>query len=247
MALNPNAQLEALDRLLPAPLGALLKPHARIVSRQPGHIIMGYGDRTSDLFLILEGHVQAELHSPNGREVILGDLGPGELLGEFAALDDQPRSATVEVTSPCVLACFPAAAFRAAVFAHPETAEWMARQLVGQIRLVTEKLFELNALAVRNRLHCELLRLSIDAGIHGNQAEIAPAPTHLQLSARIGTHREAVTRELQYLQREGIVAQQGRKLVVNDVARLAQIVRAAAGDVDILQRAAPMPTSPSPA
>src|SRR5215212_3348889 len=156
MASHPDRQLEALDRLLPAPLAAP-RPHARIVTRQPGHIIMGYGDRTSDLYLIMEGRVQAELHSPSGREVILGDLGPGELIGEFAALDDQPRSATVEATTPCVLACFPADAFRAAVFAHPATAAWMARQLVGQIRLLTEKLFELNALAVRSRLHCELL------------------------------------------------------------------------------------------
>lgn len=240
MALNADRHLGALDRLLPHGLGERLRPHARIVARQPGHIIMGYGDRTSDLYLILEGHVRAELHSPNGREVILGDLGPGELLGEFAALDDQPRSATVEVTTPCVLAAFPAAEFRAAVFAQPETADWLARQLVEHIRLVTEKLFELNALAVRNRLHCELLRLSLAAGIADNQATIAPAPTHVQLAGRIGTHREAVTRELQYLQREGILAQQGRELKVHDVARLAEIVRQAAGDVDIIQRATPV-------
>ncbi len=243
---HADARLDALDRLLPPPLGALLRPEARIVARQPGHIIMGHGDRTSDLYLILEGRVQAELHSPSGREVILGDLGPGELLGEFAALDDQPRTATVEAVTPCLLACFPAEAFRAAVFAHPGTAAWMALQLVGHIRLLTEKLFELNALAVRSRLHCELLRLAIDAGIAGNEATIAPAPTHVDLAARIGTHREAVTRELAYLPRAGIAAQQGRELAVNDVARLAQFVRAAAGDVDIIQRAAPAATGPMP-
>ena len=245
MAPHPNSQLDALDRLLPPPLGAALRPHARIVTRPPGHIIMGFGHRTSELYLILEGHVRAELHSPSGREVILGDLGPGELLGEFAALDDQPRSATVEATTPCVLACFPADAFRAAVFAHPATAAWMARQLVGQIRLLTEKLFELNALAVRSRLHCELLRLCIDAGIADNAAVIAPAPTHLELSARIGTHREAVTRELLHLEREGITKQEGRRLVVSDVARLAQLVREAAGEVDMLQRAGTVAAGPA--
>ena len=206
---------------------------------------MGFGDRTSELYLILEGHVRAELHSPSGREVILGDLGPGELLGEFAALDDQPRSATVEATTPCMLACFPADAFRAAVFAHPATAAWMARQLVGQIRLLTEKLFELNALAVRSRLHCELLRLCIDAGIADNAAVIAPAPTHLELAGRIGTHREAVTRELLHLEREGITKQAGRRLVVGDVARLAQLVRDAAGEVDMLQRAGTVAAGPA--
>ena len=58
-----------------------------------------------------------------------------------------------------------------------------------------------------------------------------------RLASRIGSHREAVTRELQYLQAKGIVAREGRKLAMNDVARLAEIVRAAAGDVDLIQRA----------
>ena len=49
MPLNSNAHLDALDRLLPAPLAEALRPHARIVTRQPGHIITGFGDRTSDL------------------------------------------------------------------------------------------------------------------------------------------------------------------------------------------------------
>ena len=241
-----DPRLDALDAMLPPPLGERLKPQARIVVRQPGHIIMGHGDRTSDVYLILAGRVRAELHSPSGREVILGELGPGELLGEFSALDDQPRTATVEVASTCTLAAIPGALFRETVFAFPQTADWMTRQLVGRIRLLTEKLFELNALAVRNRLHCELLRLCIGAGIERNRALVAPAPTHDQLAARIGTHREAVTRELAYLQREGIAAQQGRELAVNDVARLAQFVRAAAGDVDIIQRAAPA-AGPMPA
>ena len=47
--------------------------------------------------------MQAELHSPSGREPILGDLGQGELLGEFAAPDDRVRTATVEAVTRRVL------------------------------------------------------------------------------------------------------------------------------------------------
>jgi len=44
---NVSPHLDALDRLLPPPLGAALRPHARIVARQPGHIIMGYAPASS--------------------------------------------------------------------------------------------------------------------------------------------------------------------------------------------------------
>jgi CRP-like cAMP-binding protein len=232
-----SAYMRQLETLLPEPLGRLLGPHARIVTLRPGQIVIGHQDRTSDAFVVLEGSVRVELHSLNGREIFLADVGPGGLVGEFAALDDRPRSASVTAIDACVLACIPGAVFRETVNGDPASADWMARRLVRHIRLLTERIFELNALAVRNRLHCELLRLSLDAGVAGNKATIAPAPTHGELANRIGSHREAVTRELQYLQAKGIVAREGRKLAMNDVARLAEIVRAAAGDVDLIQRA----------
>lgn len=235
---KPNSQLQALSRLLPPTLGQQLEPHARLVTLRSGQIVIGHQDHTTDVFVVLEGSLRVELYSLNGREISLADLGPGDLFGEFAAIDDQPRSATVAATGACSLACVSGDTFRRIALSTPETAEWLARRLVGRIRLQTERIFELNALAVRSRLHCELLRLSLDAGVANNAAVVVSAPTHAQLAARIGTHREAVTRELQYLQKQGIVIQQGRELRVNDVAELAEIIRAAAGDVGVTQRAA---------
>jgi CRP-like cAMP-binding protein len=230
-----NFQL--LSRVLPEDLSRQLGPHSRLVTLRAGQIVIGHQDTTTDVFIVIEGTLRVELYSLNGREISLADLGPGELFGEFAAIDGEPRSASVAATGACTLACVPGETFRRLTLSTPETAEWLARRLVGRIRLQTERIFELNALAVRSRLHCELLRLCVDAGIAANSAVIAAAPTHAQLAARIGTHREAVTRELQYLAKRGIVVQQGRELRVNEVAELAEIVRAAAGDVGIIQRA----------
>src|SRR3546814_12496208 len=109
---------------------------------------------------------------------------------------------------------------------------------MARIRLPPERICDLTPLAVRDRLHCELLRLCLAAGISDNRAVIEDAPTHSQIAARISTHREAVTRELQQLTRKAIVAQQRRRLAVNDVAALAEIVRTVAGDVEIIQQVA---------
>ena len=231
------AKLQDLRDILPPVLAERLEPHVRLVKLRAGQMIIGHQDHTSDVFIVLEGTLRVELVSLGGREVILADIGPGELFGEYSAVDEQPRSANVSAIGACVLACVPGHLFRAAALASPETAEWLARLLVQRIRLLTERNFELNALAVRSRLHCELLRLCIDAGIADNRAAIAPAPTHAQFAARIGTHREAVTRELLYLSKSGVLEQKGRALTVGDVARLTAIVRAASGDVGVIQRA----------
>lgn len=231
------AWLDSFRGSVPDALLARLEPLARLLTLRAGQIVIGLQDQSKDVYLIVEGTLRVEIHSLGGREVVLADLGAGELFGEYAALDTLPRTASVTATSACRLACVPGDAFREAVLASPDTAEWLARRLVGRIRLLTERNFELNALAVRNRLHCELLRLSLDAGIADNAAAIAPAPTHAQFAARIGTHREAVTRELQYLQKRGIVRSQGKTLQVCDVSELIGIVRAASGDVGVAQRA----------
>jgi DNA-binding transcriptional regulator YhcF (GntR family) len=49
---------------------------------------------------------------------------------------------------------------------------------------------------------------------------IANLPTHAEFAARIGTHREAVTREFGTLKDEGVVAQSGRTLIVHSVRKL---------------------------
>lgn len=231
------SQLSELNRYLPETLATALQPLARLMQFKAGQTIMGHQDETSDVFVVLEGTLRIELLSRNGREIILNDAGPGNLVGEFAALDNQPRSATVTATTKAALARIPGTAFREAALGDPASAEWLVRRLTGILRGLNERIFELNALAVRSRLHCELLRLSLDAGPDDNEAVIAPSPTHAEFASRIGTHREAVTRELSYLAEQGITASSGRTLTVCDVARLAEIVRAAAGDVELIQRA----------
>lgn len=230
--------------MLPRPLGEQLEPHARLVEAQPGEMVLNYGTRSTEVYVILKGQVRAELYSPDGDEVILGDLGAGAIFGEVAAIDEAPRSATVVATSECAFARIPGPAFREAVLGHPAAAEWLAVQLMSRIRLLTERIFELNTLAVRDRLHCELLRLCLAAGIADNRAVIDDAPTHNEIAARIGTHREAVTRELQHLTRQGIVVQHRRQWVVSDVVALAEIVRAAAGDVDMIQQVVKVSAQP---
>jgi CRP/FNR family transcriptional regulator, cyclic AMP receptor protein len=227
---------QELGAALPSDLARRLAPKARLSSLRPRQIVIGYQDRTSDVFVVLEGQLRVELHSPDGKEIILADIGPGQLFGELSAIDDLPRTASVSATKQCRLAVIPGAVFREETLGDPASAQWLACRLVGQIRLLDERVYELNTLAVRNRLHCELLRLSLAAGIADNRALIEPAPTHGELAARIGTHREAITRELQYLQGRNIVAKQDRVLAVNDVAELTEIVRAAAGDVDLVHR-----------
>lgn len=225
--------LPGSDDLLPdapASLRAQLIGSARSLRARRGQVVLASGLGSSDVFLILSGSLRVSLFSSAGREVTFRDLAGGEMFGELAGIDGEPRSATIMATADSLLGVVRARDFREAVTASPEAAMWLAARLARQIRSLTERVFELSALNVRSRVHCELLRMCALAGIEDNRAELLRPPTHDALASRIGTHREAVTREIGYLASTGIVSRRGHALAINDVARLAGIVGSATGE-----------------
>ena len=95
--------------------------------------------------------------------------------------------------------------------------------LVGMLRALTSRIVEFSTLAVKNRIHSELLRMARDSG-GGGAYLISPAPTQSEIAQRISTHREAVSREISRLKQIGIIERRGRVLAVKDFERLTCMV-----------------------
>jgi len=177
-------------------------------------------EHVTDVFFVLDGTVRVNSMSPEGREVIFSDVGPGAIVGEFAAIDHQPRSAAMVAATDCVLARMPADKFDALLRSNSTVALRLIHLLVGKIRSTSERVFEVSALAVRERVRRELLRLAVTGTKAGKGVVIAPAPTHYDLAARIGSHREAVTRELNRLAEENVLEIGRREIRILDLGLL---------------------------
>jgi CRP/FNR family transcriptional regulator, cyclic AMP receptor protein len=185
-------------------------------------------DRHNEVFFILSGTVRATFHGVAGKDVQFRDQHAGEMFGELAAIDGQPRSAEVIAVTETFLAVVSAADFLAIAAEHPAIARRVLNRLASLVRALSDRVVEFSTLGVNNRIHGELLRLAREFGVQDNQALIKPAPTHADIASRVSTHREAVTREIAALARAGIL-QRGRGcLRVCDVARLETLVRAVA-------------------
>jgi CRP/FNR family transcriptional regulator, cyclic AMP receptor protein len=192
--------------------------------------IVHFQDQTRDVFILIEGRARVIIYSVTGRVVIFRDLGPGDMFGEFAPIDEKQRSASVEALETCRVACLAGAEFKKLLRHEPVVVRALLDHAVGQIRALTARVFEFSTLAVNNRIHAELLRLAQGATIDGRQARVSPFPTHLDIASRISTHREAVTRELNRLVKLGLIKREGGALVIKDMQRLARMVHDAVGD-----------------
>jgi CRP/FNR family cyclic AMP-dependent transcriptional regulator len=208
------------DEPFPAVLRDAYLARARLMKVRRGQIIISEGSETSEVYLIRSGRVQISLFSPHGREVIFGEMGSNLIFGELAAIDRQARSANVVALEDSLLAHMRGEEFIDFLGAVPQAGLWMSKLLVARIRNLTARAFELATLPVAGRVHSELLRLARETGVEADKLVIDPMPTHADLAARIGTHREAVTRELNLLAGEGILRQSGRKAEILSVARL---------------------------
>jgi CRP/FNR family transcriptional regulator, cyclic AMP receptor protein len=184
--------------------------------------IMGEHDETDDVFFVLDGAVRVNSHASTGREVVFTEVSAGGMFGEFSAIDGLPRSATVIAMSHCLVARMSAEAFSSVLHANARVAYRLIEVLVSRIRRTTERFFEVSALAVRDRVHRELLRLATDSGLPGQGAVIAAAPTHYEFAVRIGTHREAVTREFNRLESAGIIEVKKRHIRILNMTQLRQ-------------------------
>ena len=210
---------------VPATLAARLKRIGRILTVRANQMIVVHGAQDRDTYYIESGKFEVVLMARDGQAVVIRDLGPGQIFGDLAALTGEPRSANVVAVESGRVIAVSESQFLETVAREFDSSFWFMQRLGREVRRLTDKVFELTALSARDRLHCELLRLSVGVPTVDGKAMIEKAPTHETIALRIGSQREVVSREMSKLSTEKIVQKHGRSLLV-DLQRLSlQVAR----------------------
>lgn len=186
--------------------------------------VLDYESGGTDLFFVLQGHVRVSIAAAAGREVILRDIRDGEFFGELAAIDQRPRSAGIVAITDTLVARMTAGVFRQVVHEHPDVCDQLLHTLVAQVRMLANRANEQSNLGVRQRLYAELLRLARAPTGGGGHPVVSPPPTHAELAARVSSHREAITRELNALERGQLIERRRGAIVLLDAERLRGMV-----------------------
>jgi CRP/FNR family cyclic AMP-dependent transcriptional regulator len=191
---------------------------------KPRQQIVGHQEDTRNVFFLISGKARASIYSAAGRMVTFRDIRAGDMFGEFSAIDGEPRSASVEATQRSLVAIMSPDLFWEVLRTQPPVMAAVLKRLTGQVRTLSERVYEMSTLAVRNRIHAELLRLAKDLVSETGNAVLYPAPTDADIAARIATTRETVNRELGDLVEAGLIEKRGRTLVIRDIERLRRLV-----------------------
>ena len=197
------------DRLPPSLLAALAaRGNSRSFRAQT--ILLNEGDAGGSLYIVLSGRLRVYASSPEGRDVILSEHGPGEYVGE-RSLDGTPRSASVkavEATTCCVVAAAQVPEFLAE---HPEFALHLTQKLTRMVRRLTEQVKSLALQDVYGRMVRLLMELSEPVG---DERVVREKLTQQDIADRVGSSREMVNRVMKDLTTGGyVVVRDGRHVI----------------------------------
>ena len=168
------------------------------------------GDLGGDLYIVLKGRVRAFSSDGGEREVIYGDYGPGDYMGEMS-LDGGRRSASVITLEPCSTAVISREVLAQHIAEEPDFAFELLAKVIHRARSVTLSVRVLALNDVYGRLR--LLLCQPDGPAASNLAGTVGSLrtfrlTHQEVANRIGGAREMVSRLLKDLERGGYIAQQ---------------------------------------
>ncbi len=181
----PPARMEALGRV------------ASLRNVPRGGVVLREGENTNSIYFILNGSLNVIVSDSDGREVILTQLGRGELFGEMGAIDNHPRSATVVATQSSDLVMITKPDFQQILFDNFEVSIAIMRGLANRLRLADRKIESLALLDVYGRI-------------------IKNPMTKQDMAKMIGASREMVSRVMKDLQLQGLIEETDDCIVLHE-------------------------------
>ncbi len=181
-----------------------------------GERVLDSGSVSRDVYFVASGAVSIVNFSLSGKEVTLATAKAGSYFGELAAIDNQPRSASVVAVEDSLIAIMPAQTFIDLLNNRAEVTFHVAKRLAEIVRLSDQRIMELSTLAATQRVYAELLRMAEpDSAVPGLWV-IRPLPPVREIASRVSTTRETAARALGQLYPTGLIRRKGRSLYLMD-------------------------------
>jgi CRP-like cAMP-binding protein len=121
----------------------------------PAQMILQRQDNTRDVFFVVSGRVSAITHSASGRQVRCSDSVAGNIFGDLAAIDGEPRSEDIVSATATLIARMSAELFWDLLRLHESVRAAMLCRLTRMARGELQRLVELSTLPGRSRVDAD--------------------------------------------------------------------------------------------
>ena len=191
-----------------------------------GQVLFHEGEPGDQLYVVLTGKVKLGRTSGDGRENLLGVLGPNEMFGELSLFDPGPRSSTATAVVDSQMISLGHDDLQPWLAGRPEVAATLLRALAQRLRRTNENLADLVFSDVPGRVAKALLDLAKRFGVQADDGlHVTHDLTQEELAQLVGASRETVNKALADFAQRGWLRHEARAVVILDVDRMARRAR----------------------
>jgi CRP-like cAMP-binding protein len=210
--------VEFLSPLSEAEMVALLRDASFVRLEEGKERVVGPEEHAEWMLVVVAGQLQVyESSLRSGRELTLWVAGDGEAVCVTGLAPRWTRELHLRALESSLLCRVGREALEETVRRNPEVGLRMARTLANRLQLMEDRWADMVEKEVSERLAGLIYMLVETVGVMTPEGPMIPTRyTHQQLSSMVGANREAVTRAMGYLQREGAIEVRGRRLHVRD-------------------------------
>jgi len=184
--------------------------------------IVSKGARFSHVYFIILGRIKETNFTRSGKEIVFNTLSEGDCFGIVSPLRTDVSNSDFVASADTEVFAVRAGEFIRLLRTNASVSESVIAEVTRIAHKFSNKLYEMRALDVSERTRAELLRHTTqDANAIGSgYIEIYDLPTHEEIANTIFTHREAVTREISKLRKDGVIFKTDQNRLVANVSLL---------------------------
>ena len=191
-----------------------------------GQTLFNEGDEGDRLYVILSGKVKLTRTAVDGRENLLGVLGPSEMFGELSLFDPRPRTASAVAVTDSVLAGLGHDDLRPFLSSRPQVGLQLLKSLAARLRRTNDVMADLVFTDVPGRVAKALLELADKFGKEGDDGlHVHHDLTQEELAQLVGASRETVNKALAEFALRGWLRIEAKAVVLLDVERMRRRAR----------------------
>ena len=186
-----------------------------------GQTIFQRGDNGSSLMAVLRGRIRISSVSGDGKEVTLNVINPGEIFGEIALLDGEPRSADATAIEDTLLLVVERRHFLPFLRQNEDLFPRLLAVLCSRLRRTSTALEEIALFDLPVRLARVLLKLADDYGRPNSAGtRIDLKLSQRELSNLVASSRESVNKQLRAWRENGTLDLEAGFIVLRRPAEL---------------------------
>lgn len=194
----------------------------RIVSSLPmGAILFVEQQTPRGIYILCAGKVKLCFTSHAGKTLVLRIAKPGDVLGMEAVLAGLPFEATAEALAPTQVAFIASREFKQFLSRHPSILERLAAHAAFHYDMACKQLQTVGfGRSVVRKIASFLLDRCRGERWRQNGTTLSLGLSHEQIAECLGTTRESVTRSISELRNNGLLEQNGARLIIRDRSAL---------------------------